>query len=166
MDIIQYEWSIYCCKQASMIIGWLPSITLSVANSGLVEKIQPQAEIGYDWQTDRLWWDSNPQPLNYISHRWLEVQCAIHCATEPGSCYTRNGLEVTFYFHFVAAIYILRSGANWGLVDKIRRQVKIGCRHANSLMLAWLEPTKFALHHTQMSIAKQSQALLKSSMWL
>lgn len=31
----------------------------------------------------RLWWDSNPQPLNDSRHAALEVQCAIHCATEP-----------------------------------------------------------------------------------
>ena len=31
----------------------------------------------------RLWWDSNPQPLN--ASVYLEVQCAIHCATEPGA---------------------------------------------------------------------------------
>src|SRR4029434_8286141 len=33
----------------------------------------------------RFWWDSNPQPLNGFFHCSLEVQCAIHCATEPGS---------------------------------------------------------------------------------
>ena len=31
----------------------------------------------------RLWWDSNPQPLNTFPWAYLEVQCAIHCATEP-----------------------------------------------------------------------------------
>ena len=31
----------------------------------------------------RLRWDSNPQPLNHNASECLEVQCAIHCATEP-----------------------------------------------------------------------------------
>ena len=37
----------------------------------------------YDRAKVRLRWDSNPQPLNHIASECLEVQCAIHCATEP-----------------------------------------------------------------------------------
>ena len=36
---------------------------------------------------ERPWWDSNPQPLNGFSYPCLEVQCAIHCATEPPTIY-------------------------------------------------------------------------------
>ena len=36
-------------------------------------------------QTVLLWDDLNPQSLYYITQRSLEVQCAIHCDTEPGT---------------------------------------------------------------------------------
>ena len=41
----------------------------------------------------RLWWDSNPQPLNVFIWTWLEVQRAVHCATEPCSSLKATTLQ-------------------------------------------------------------------------
>ena len=59
----------------------------------------------------RLRWDSNPQPLNCIANASLEVQCAIHCATEPPVALGGNGSFIAVKRDAMTSSFI---GANRG----------------------------------------------------
>ena len=72
----------------------------------------------------RLRWDSNPQPLNCIANASLEVQCAIHCATEPPVALGGNGyFKAVRTDRFMTSLFI---GANRGNITTKAGQGTIG----------------------------------------